>query len=757
MIILSAAEAVFSWLSSIGEILGMIGNLQTLYSVLIAVVLIVLFCVSIAGFIKRTNIKSLEQVTTFKKNRKYIPELFTELNDNLENLRYFVFAYSWKRRLIREYNHQFGNGQGKEIAKVLSNDLLTRMLSYRITADDLMTAIARRREIIKQLNEDNTHNREIYGEKFFYIREYTYYIPAKLSVLYTRCQLLKAKNLIIVGSAGNGKTNLLCSLVETVINNNLPCLFVNSRDVDCDCFDYVIRKLLPERLLNAQKAFLTVISGLLLLSNKYFFVVIDAINENDSETFASSIGKMIDKLSKYKRIKVLCSCRSEYFDARYKKYFEKCTEDPYTFVLDQVEYDDRAKEKMMFLYRKYYDVNVILSANVRERLLHSLLLMRLFFEVNAGRNTDNLELCDAEIYKAYLEKVTQDAEPFDFQSKVNNLAKLMVEMQNFSEIKIDDLDLSTEDRARFKNVLDDNLVISRKIQAGTGITERSVEYVYFVFDELRDYCITRHLLTTEEEKHDDTYSGFFMFVEALNEQCSSPLEGILKYSYHYFKLIRRYDLCQVLLDNYSEFVPQDKQARWERQRLFSNFGLSLVFQAASDLLEFEIDFIVKCVTTDSSTFWRVYRFLLRNEYADANPNTSLLTSLILRKISYADMQKIVEHFFADREMKYYYINSPRGIDNLCNAIDKFERCKSGLPIHVKTFLVVLAALEPQEAALREYEHYVEEVVATPEFATCNEELKHEIMKLKERRDNFKTFNLSDFLEELLKGVVWDEE
>ena len=41
----------------------------------------------------------------------------------------------------------------------------------------------------------------------------------------------------------------------------------------------------------------------------------------------------------------------------------------------------------------------------------------------------------------------------------------------------------TEDQARFKNVLDDNLVISRKIQAGTGITERTVEYVYFVFDE----------------------------------------------------------------------------------------------------------------------------------------------------------------------------------------------------------------------------------------------------------------------------------
>ncbi len=757
MIFLSTAEAEKSLISSIEDSLGIIGNIQTLYSVLTAIALIVLFWLSVVGFAKKVNEKSLKQVAVFEKNRKYIPELFTELNGNLENLRYFVFSNRWKGRIIREYNRQFNNAQGKEIAQILSNDLLTRRLPYRINVDDLMIAIAERKKAIEQLNEDKEHNYKKYGERYFYIREYTYFIPAKLSMLYTRCELLKEKNLIIVGSAGNGKTNLLCSLVETIINYNAPCLFINSRDVDCDCFDYVVSKLLPEKLLHTKKAFLTVVSWLLLLSNQYFFVVIDAINENDSQIFAASIGKMIDGLSKYKRIKVICSCRSEYFDARYKKYFEKCSTNPYIFALDQVEYDERAKEKMMFLYQQYYDVHVLLSANVRERLMHSLLLMRLFFEVNAGRNTDNLELCDAEIYKVYLEKVTQDAEPFDFKSKVNNLTKLMVERMDFKEIKLDDLGLSTEDQARFKSVLDDNLVISRKIQAGTGITERADEYVYFVFDELRDFCIARYLLTAEEEKKDGAYRGFLSFVEELNQQCLSPLEGILKYSYYYFKKINRYDLCQTLLENFSDFVSQDKQNWWERQEVFSNFGLSLVFQAASDLLDFELEYIVKCISKDPSSFWDMYRFLLRNEYVGAKPDTRLLTSLILERIPYADMQEIVNRFFADRDKRYYYSNSPRAIDNLCDAIDKFARHKGGLPMHMKTFLVVLAALEPQEAALNEYEDYVEEVVATPEFATCNTELQQEIIELKERRDSINGFNATDFLADLLKGVVWDEE
>lgn len=737
--------------------LSWIGNIETLYSVICFAVLFLLFWQSVVIFRKRVNSISLWQISVFKRNKKYIPELFTELNGNLENLRYFVFANRWKRRIIREYNRQFSNAQGKEIAQVLSNEQLVQKLPYKSNVDDLMAAITQRRKVIEQLNEDKEENRKKYGEKFFFIREYTYFIPAKLAMLYTRCELLKAQNMIIVGSAGNGKTNLLCCVVENIINNNMPCLFINSRDIDGDCCDYVVSKFLPKSLINAKRVFLTVISGLLLLTNKYFFIVIDAINENDTEIFAASIGKMIDELSKYKRIKVIYSCRSEYFDARYKKYFEMCAVEPYIFALDQVEYGDRAKEKMMFLYRKYYNVQVSLSENVRERLMHSLLLMRLFFEVNSGRDKDNLELRDAEIYKAYIEKVTQDAEPFDFQSKVNILAKLMVERKEFKEIKIEDLGLSTEDSARFRNVLDDNLVISRKIQAGTGITERSVEYVYFVFDELRDFCIARYLLTTEEEHRDGAYSGFFAFVAELKKQCLSPLEGILKYAYYYFKKSNRYDLCRDLLGNFSEFVPHNKQNWWDRQEVFSNFGLSLVFQAASDLLDFELEYIVKCFTKDPSAFWDVYKFLLRNEYAGAKPNTKLITSLVFENIPYADMQKIAEWFFADRDKKYYYSNSPRRIDGLCDAIDKFAKRWGGLPIHAKTFLVVLAALEPQEAALSDYEDYVDEVVVTPEFASCSPELKREVMELKERCDSVKAFNAIDFFEDLLKGVVWDEE
>lgn len=170
--------------NSFGDIiengLGWIGNLETLYGVICFAGLFLLFWRAIVLFRKSVNSISLRQVSAFKRNKKYIPELFTELNGNLENLRYFVFSNRWKRRIIREYNRQFSNAQGKEIAHILSNDLLTRKLPYKTNVDDLMGAINQRSKVIEQIKEDKEHNRKKYGEKFFYIREYTYFIPAKL-------------------------------------------------------------------------------------------------------------------------------------------------------------------------------------------------------------------------------------------------------------------------------------------------------------------------------------------------------------------------------------------------------------------------------------------------------------------------------------------------------------------------------------------------------------------------------------------------
>lgn len=47
------------------------------------------------------------------------------------------------------------------------------------------------------------------------------------------------KYLILTGSAGNGKTNLLCSISELLVNLKQTTIFLNAREIEGDILDFV--------------------------------------------------------------------------------------------------------------------------------------------------------------------------------------------------------------------------------------------------------------------------------------------------------------------------------------------------------------------------------------------------------------------------------------------------------------------------------------------------------------------------------------
>ena len=224
-----------TWLDKIEKVLGTIGNIETLYGLLCVAIGVAIFVISLVFLRKRVNGSTSRQLQFFVKAKKYIPELFTELNNNLDSLRYFVFSNRWKRRIINKYNRQFRNAQGKEIAHVLSNDILTERLPRRTSIEKLMEAISARKAFLDSIKKDQEENYQKYGHKFFFIRTYIYPIPEELTKMYEQCELIKNNAIIMVGSAGNGKTTLLCRLSELITNNKMPCLLINSRDIEGNC------------------------------------------------------------------------------------------------------------------------------------------------------------------------------------------------------------------------------------------------------------------------------------------------------------------------------------------------------------------------------------------------------------------------------------------------------------------------------------------------------------------------------------------
>ena len=197
--------------------------------------------------------------------------------------------------------------------------------------------------------------------------------------------------------------------------------------------------------------------------------------------------------------------------------------------------------------------------------------------------------------------------------------------------------------------MDDNLIISENIHIGKGIAETSFEYVYFVFDELRDFCLARYVLVSSLKDSDDTYSKYFEFAGNLYNNHLSPIEGILKYGYYYFKTNNRTNLCKKILATYSDFDPDDVNPdHWmnTRQRVFHDFGIALIFQDSQNILEFEKDYIKLQIIKEPKLYWEVFWYLLRNEYAGVNPDLELAVTLLVIQTcgSCRNLRTILLHF-----------------------------------------------------------------------------------------------------------------
>jgi len=491
--------------------------------------------------------------------------------------------------------------------------------------------------------------------------------------------MMQQKNVVLVGSAGNGKISLLCRMSEVAIANKMPCLLVNSRDIKEDCTEYITKKIpiLP-KLKNMTRLYLRLISLVLFFQRKYFYIFVDAINENDREVFTNSISTLLETFSKYSRIRVLLTCRREYFDSRYKTLFSAGEEEPYIFNLQEAEYDERATMKMIKAYMKHFNVRGPFSFETQEKLKNSLFLTRIFFEVNSNRDECMLEFRNAEIYKLYFEKIASENKGVNLNAIVNSIARYMFAEFQFDKIPIEELHLSSDDLDSLRNLLDNNLIISRSVHAGTGITEHEEEYVYFVFDELRDFCLARYLLTLDEHNSSSEYTAFFSNVTKLFEQRLSPVEGMVKYAYHHFRMTARDDLCEKILKAFGE---SDVQSilDWEkrgmyRKRTFNNFGFSLIFSEGDNIASFEIEYILHCMKNDCQHYWDIFWFLLGNEYSGFKPNIQLAVDMLECCENDELPEKILEFFFADSTDKYYsYSNKERRVDNLKEWLDVIKK------------------------------------------------------------------------------------
>ena len=587
-----------SFLDSFNDIFQTLQNGYTLLAFLIVVLLITL---SIFSVRKRAKNYTEKEINSLKDNGKYIPGLFVELNESKEVLRYFVYGTRWKHRLIRKFNYIYDNVFGDILKKGTIENNLKFHLSPFASLDEIEAAVDSCREYHEEFKKRNVKLKPQFQESSVLFEIYHYSFSDTLEELRNKTKSAKYNYLVLTGSAGNGKTNLLCSLSELAILLKHTVLFLNSRDMPTDISGHILKCLKAhKKLTNHKKFYFWAVNALLWLRRKKFFIFIDAVNENENIDFAKSIQTFVNDMEAYHCFKIIVSCRNEYYNEKYAEVLShNINQEHLVYDLRTGSYPHAAIERLINCYKSHFKYEGYISDSVKHVICEHLLLLRIFFEVNKESDQDILSIEKYKIFDEYIRQVKDRSTP-NIEIILDTIADSMLQSMSFEGIESDVLASFSQDE--ITKAFDETILLNQKLVYNKDtIARQEKEIVYFVFDEIRDYYIAKRIM----QKH--TKYGLIDSDAILNDIqgiCNAHVsceEGVIQYTYIFFKTANieseeREKACIQILELYR--IHDGHKPRFYRthhREEFSNYGLKILLTSEFPLSSFELDFIRDCL------------------------------------------------------------------------------------------------------------------------------------------------------------------
>ncbi|TQI66292.1 ATP-binding protein [Clostridium sp. KNHs216] len=577
----------------------------------LAVVIFTALILIVALFsIRRKTIKyTRTQINRLIKNRKYIPGIFVELNESKEVLRYFVYSRKWKERLIKSFNFLYDNAYGDILRKACNDPSACFHLRKTATLEEIEKAVTSALDLHNRFRHAKEELRPDYSQsQYLFEINYSTYMET-LEALQQYIEAANGRYLILTGSAGNGKTNLLCSISELLIKLKEAVVLLNSRDIEGDVLGFLFNELkLPEIYKKHTGLYLSLVNLLLTIQRKHLFIIIDAINENDNDGFGNRIVAFCNEAFKYSRVKVIVSCRNEYYQERFQEYLvEKVDTSAFEFDLKEQRYTSAAIDRIIKAYSKYFNYDGTISPAVQNVLSEQLLLLRIFFEVNKDGNIDVLSVRKHEIFAQYIETAKKNGGE-NIENLLDTLADAMLANNNFDEISLLELEKAGISPKMIKETVDSSILISKKLVFHEGtIARNETEVVYFVFDEMRDYYLARRILLKNIAAGSMDGNAILTKLKELKEAGVSCTEGIIHYTYVFFRTdatvvgsSETEKLCNAILDIYRIHDGRETQSYWKthHREEFQNLGLRIILTSGLPMTDFEVSYIQDCLRKD---------------------------------------------------------------------------------------------------------------------------------------------------------------
>jgi len=498
-----------------------------------------------------------KKLDTQKNNKKYIPEVFLELNDVKENLRYITQPILFYKKNIDElkniefyYFNEILQKLGFEKKELTINDNLTNPKK----TDDIDPYIKELKEIINNfkksipnLDEKEELKQKLSKEQYeLSLKEYGIHrrFNRFLERFEKKFDLLNKKFILLTEKAGQGKTNLVCDFVDNVILKKtlFAIMFTGSEfnNLDKNAIEDIILKNVYgfESSIITFSDFLDDIEYLCKKENKTFTIIIDGLNENSNiEYFSKELYKFCEQILEKDFIRLVFTCRSEYFEERFK-IFKNPSFKKDMLLMDNYMNRNYQREKLPeFLedrlldsYFKFFQVENIVFNNVRKQLSNDFLLLRIFSEVYGKRTNPNppieqvYDIYKDELFKNYFEYKKQEIQAktnysiTDFQQLFTEILSYMIENNQYINIPFEDL--KNINRELLNHIIDEDIFFRKDIIKDKTSVLANKEVLNFTFDEFRDYLLADYLSVYTTNIED--------FINSINPDDTS-FEGIEKY------------------------------------------------------------------------------------------------------------------------------------------------------------------------------------------------------------------------------------
>lgn len=601
--------------SLLEKIIDYISNFKEYFDLIKFVFIGILFLIAIIvlfNYKKRVNTKSKKEYTKNEKNGKFISDLYVELGNSNEKLRYMYNSYFWTWRIRKEFYKLLHTNLGKMMAKRTN----IKVYNY-LTKKGLYKSLKKCQSFL-----ENCRKFELNDERNFmyYLSHNSFYLKDDIERLLDNMKLSNTNVCFLLGKAGSGKTNLLTNFAKKIINNySKTCVYIDSKDVEDNNVERKFLSYFDSSLILTENN--NVLISLLLFIKKIFkvkiVVIIEAINENSNLDFYKNLCRFINKYHKNKNIKIIISSRTEFYNIKFKKIFDEYLEEDVKYEIISIEtskLSNNILEKMFDKYSKYFKFNGSVSPNVRYLLYDSPILMRIFFECYKNSNDMICDIDKSKLFSEYIANLTE---------KYPNLKKILKEITNYmiNNDRFDYIDINkiAIDFNNIENLIYENVLLTKSIIENEGkINEEKIETIAITYDEIRDYLISNQLI----EMSKDSKIDIIKYIDKMIEYKFPIVEGVIKNLYCYYKNENN-KICKHIIN-----IDTLKNYNFGNRDMFTNAHLDFIFSSKQELLDFELKYLNELDYIVSKDLARLILISISNSIYLLKPNDDFILNKI---------------------------------------------------------------------------------------------------------------------------------